>query len=201
MGTSQARFQFRCKKSNSLPMPKTQNSWSNALRSRDNGRHANRAAKEVRRSCRNRGRGGLRAICEVRQDRETDEPDGWRCLARGELTYRTAKSVVPHKRGRLLSGEPSPDQRVGRSCNRGPARGTAVDLYAGGGLFSSVLAGKFAQVIAVEPSQISYPDLLHNSPSNVKAVRATSDQYLQKAGRLVPDFLVVDPPRADWEPA
>ena len=80
----------------------------------------------------------------------------------------------------------------------GPASGeVAVDLYAGAGLFSSVLAGRFAQVIAVEPSQISYPDLLHNSPANVKTVRATSDQSLQKqAGKLRTDLVVVDPPRS-----
>jgi len=73
----------------------------------------------------------------------------------------------------------------------------ALDLYAGAGLFSSVLARRFAQVIAVEASQISHADLVHNSPANVKAVRATSEQYLQRAVRkLRADWVVVDPPRA-----
>ena len=72
----------------------------------------------------------------------------------------------------------------------------ALDLYAGVGLFSSALARRFAQVIAVEASQISHADLAHNSPANVKAVRATSEQYLQKAGRLRAELVVVDPPRS-----
>jgi len=44
---------------------------------------------------------------------------------------------------------------------------TALDLYAGVGLFSTSLSPRFAQVIAVESSQTSHGDLLHNSPSNV----------------------------------
>lgn len=71
----------------------------------------------------------------------------------------------------------------------------ALDLYAGVGLFSSLLARRFAQVIAVESSQISYSDLIHNSPANVKAIRATTEQFLVKAGRLRVDLVVVDPPR------
>jgi 23S rRNA (uracil1939-C5)-methyltransferase len=73
----------------------------------------------------------------------------------------------------------------------------ALDLYAGVGLFSTFLSRKFAQVIAVEPSQTSYLDLLHNSPSNVKAVRATTADFLRSAaGKLRPDLVVVDPPRS-----
>ncbi|HEV8046880.1 MAG TPA: 23S rRNA (uracil(1939)-C(5))-methyltransferase RlmD [Terriglobales bacterium] len=72
----------------------------------------------------------------------------------------------------------------------------ALDLYAGVGLFSTFLSRSFAQVIAVEPSQTSHLDLLHNSPSNVKAVRAaTADFLLSATGKLRPDLVVVDPPR------
>ena len=75
--------------------------------------------------------------------------------------------------------------------------GTALDLYAGVGLFSTALAGIFAQVIAVEPSPISCSDLSYNSPGNVKTVRATTEQFLQNPTvELKPDLLVVDPPRA-----
>jgi len=73
---------------------------------------------------------------------------------------------------------------------------TALDLYAGVGLFSSVLNREFERVIAVESSPTSHADLLYNSPSNVKAVRATTEQYLKNAvGKLRPDLVVVDPPR------
>jgi len=71
----------------------------------------------------------------------------------------------------------------------------ALDLYAGVGLFSTVLAKSFAQVIAVEASQTSHADLRHNAPQEVKAVLATTEQYLGKVSGLRPDLVVVDPPR------
>ncbi len=72
---------------------------------------------------------------------------------------------------------------------------TALDLYAGVGLFSSVLSREFERVIAVESSPQSSADLAYNSPANVKAVRATVDQYL-KSSRPKADLIVVDPPRS-----
>jgi len=75
--------------------------------------------------------------------------------------------------------------------------GTALDLYAGVGLFSTVLSQRFAQVIAVESSQTSHADLLHNTPANVKAVRATAADFLRSGkDKLRPDLVVVDPPRS-----
>ncbi|MCU1272148.1 MAG: rRNA m(5)U939 methyltransferase [Acidobacteriaceae bacterium] len=71
----------------------------------------------------------------------------------------------------------------------------ALDLYAGVGLFSTVLAKSFAQVIAVEASQTSHADLRHNAPQEVKAVLATTEQYLGQASGIRPDLVVVDPPR------
>lgn len=78
----------------------------------------------------------------------------------------------------------------------------ALDLYAGAGLFSTVLARTFAQVIAVDPSPTSHADLRYNSPPNVKVVRATAEQYLakqkeqrKKPGISRPDVVIVDPPR------
>jgi 23S rRNA (uracil1939-C5)-methyltransferase len=70
----------------------------------------------------------------------------------------------------------------------------ALDLYAGAGLFSLVLARNFAQVIAVESSQTSYGDLRHNAQQEVKAVRATTERYLEDTP-VRADFVVVDPPR------
>jgi 23S rRNA (uracil1939-C5)-methyltransferase len=77
------------------------------------------------------------------------------------------------------------------------ATGTALDLYAGVGLFSSVLNREFERVIAVESSHTSHADLLYNSPANVKAVRATTEHYLENAaGKLRAELVVVDPPRS-----
>jgi 23S rRNA (uracil1939-C5)-methyltransferase len=74
---------------------------------------------------------------------------------------------------------------------------TAIDLYAGVGLFSTALARSFAQVIAVESSPTSHADLRYNSPPNLKVVRATTEQFLGKqTAKLHLDFVVVDPPRS-----
>jgi 23S rRNA (uracil1939-C5)-methyltransferase len=84
-----------------------------------------------------------------------------------------------------------------RSRRDAGATGTALDLYAGVGLFSSVLNREFERVIAVESSPTSHADLRYNSPANVKAVRATTEQYLENAaGKLRPALVVVDPPRS-----
>ena len=73
----------------------------------------------------------------------------------------------------------------------------ALDLYAGVGLFSGALARSFHHIFTVEASQISFGDLVHNSPANVKAVRARTEDYLRKwPARKRPDLVVLDPPRA-----
>jgi len=83
-----------------------------------------------------------------------------------------------------------------RMVTNGFSGNMALDLYAGVGLFSSVLARSFAQVVAVESSPTAHADLLYNSARNVKAVRSTTDQFLKnRAANLQPDLVVVDPPR------
>ena len=47
----------------------------------------------------------------------------------------------------------------------------------------------------MESSQTSQSDLRHNVPPEVKAVRATTEQFLGKAWGPRPDFIVADPPR------
>lgn len=77
----------------------------------------------------------------------------------------------------------------------------ALDLYAGVGLFSSVLAGNFHHIFGVEASQTSHGDFVQNVPANVKAVGArtedylTSDYFRNRKGRKRPDLIVLDPPR------
>ena len=73
----------------------------------------------------------------------------------------------------------------------------ALDLYAGAGLFTAQLARNFDTVVAVESSPHSFDDLRHNVPSNVKCVRSTTENFLaERAAKLAPDLVVVDPPRA-----
>jgi 23S rRNA (uracil1939-C5)-methyltransferase len=73
----------------------------------------------------------------------------------------------------------------------------ALDLYAGVGLFTSVLASSFRHIVAVESSQSSAADLKYNGPENGKIVRSTVEDYLGgKVRHGRPDFIIVDPPRA-----
>jgi 23S rRNA (uracil1939-C5)-methyltransferase len=114
-----------------------------------------------------------------------------------EIKYETSKGSYRVSAGsffqvnRHLIGELMNIVTDGRSGE------TALDLYAGVGLFSSVLNREFQRVIAVESSPTSYSDLLYNSAPNVKAVHATTEQYLKsELGKVRLDLVVVDPPRA-----
>jgi len=84
----------------------------------------------------------------------------------------------------------------------GDARGDfALDLYAGGGLFSAVMAKSFRHIFAVEASQTSHADLVQNVPANVKVVGARTEDYLREdylTSRVhkKPDLVVLDPPRS-----
>lgn len=85
------------------------------------------------------------------------------------------------------------------SATVGSAEGqSAVDLYAGVGLFARALAQRFASVTAVETSGSAFRDLQANMAKfgvPVTAVKQTSEQFL--AGLLVaPDWVIADPPRA-----
>ena len=81
---------------------------------------------------------------------------------------------------------------VGKQTGR-----SAVELYAGAGLLTQHLARNFDHVIAVEASPHSFADLRHNVPGNVKCIRITSEAFLaERAAKLAPDLVVVDPPRA-----
>lgn len=73
----------------------------------------------------------------------------------------------------------------------------ALDLYAGAGLFTSHLARNFDQIIAVESSPHSFGDLRNNVPHNVKCLSLTTEKFMdERAGKLAPDLIVLDPPRA-----
>jgi 23S rRNA (uracil1939-C5)-methyltransferase len=84
----------------------------------------------------------------------------------------------------------------------GNARGdVALDLYAGVGLFSAVLAQNFHHIFSVEASQTAHGDFVQNVPANVKAVGARTEDYLRSDSlrsrpvRKCPDLVVLDPPR------
>jgi 23S rRNA (uracil1939-C5)-methyltransferase len=80
-------------------------------------------------------------------------------------------------------------------CTVGEASGdSALDLYAGVGLFSARLARQFTKVTAVESSRGAFRDLEHNVPS-VAAENKTTEEYLAGLEHK-PDLILLDPPRA-----
>ena len=75
---------------------------------------------------------------------------------------------------------------------------TALDLYAGVGLFALPLARRFKSVTAVEAGSAAARDLEVNAERaglSVQTVRARVEDYLMKA-KETPEFVLADPPRA-----
>lgn len=115
----------------------------------------------------------------------------------GALTYRTALASYRVSAGSFFQVNRHMTDELVAIVTRGLSGRTALDLYAGVGLFSTVLAKSIGHIEAVESSQCSFTDLKYNSPVNVKPVCATVDHYLQTAARKSsPDVVVVDPARS-----
>jgi 23S rRNA (uracil1939-C5)-methyltransferase len=83
----------------------------------------------------------------------------------------------------------------------------AWDLFSGVGLFARKLANRFKRVIAVESAPQSIAALAHNlEGTNATAVKAATLEFLRKErggnrpDLIVPDLIIVDPPRAGLGP-
>ena len=114
-----------------------------------------------------------------------------------EITYRTEDSSHRVSAGAFFQVNRHLINDLVKIVVREYSGDRALDLYAGVGLFSTILSRRFAQVIAVEASQTSHADLFYNSPDNGKAVRATTVDFLRGVARtLKPELVVVDPPRS-----
>ncbi len=110
-----------------------------------------------------------------------------------EISYQTKLAGYRVSAGAFFQGNRFLIDELVSIVTGGAAGQQALDLYAGVGLFSVPLRQSFAQVIAVEASQTSFADLRQNAGQQVKAVRATTAQYLDQASG--PDLVVADPPR------
>ena len=83
----------------------------------------------------------------------------------------------------------------------GPGR-TALDLYAGGGLFSLPLGERFAEVIAADSSAKAIRSLQFNAERagrRVRVVHADVEEFLPSVSGPV-DLVVADPPRSGLGP-
>jgi len=78
-----------------------------------------------------------------------------------------------------------------------PGGETALDLYAGVGLFALPLAQRFSSVVAIESSSSAASDLVFNiarSGANIRMEQSRVEDYLARADKA-PDFVLADPPR------
>jgi 23S rRNA (uracil1939-C5)-methyltransferase len=76
--------------------------------------------------------------------------------------------------------------------------GSALDLYAGAGLFAIPLARKFKHVTSVESGSTATRDLEFNAAragTTLEAINARVEDYLANI-TSAPDFVLADPPRA-----
>jgi 23S rRNA (uracil1939-C5)-methyltransferase len=126
------------------------------------------------------------------------------------LNYRTARATYRVSAGSFFQTNRHLTDELVRIVTQGQSGESALDLYAGVGLFSTVLACDIRHIFSVESSQTSTGDLSYNLPSNGKAVQATTEQYLaglensRRSGKgtvllhtlHTPDLAVVDPPRS-----
>jgi 23S rRNA (uracil1939-C5)-methyltransferase len=84
----------------------------------------------------------------------------------------------------------------------GQSGDTALDLYAGAGLFALPLARQFTKVTAVEAGSAAAHDLRFNAEragASVQSEYARVEDYLDRATET-PDFILADPPRAGLGP-
>jgi 23S rRNA (uracil1939-C5)-methyltransferase len=89
--------------------------------------------------------------------------------------------------------------RLVETATGGAEGRTALDLYAGVGLFSLPLARRFRAVTAVESGGGAVRDLRFNADraglSHLRAEQASAEAFLEKLA-TAPDFVLMDPPRA-----
>ena len=142
---------------------------------------------------------GMTFFSSRRRMDEDEMPDS-KTLAEwgaGAIRYRTREHEYQVSAGAFFQvNRHLVDELV--SVVTGEARGgLALDLYAGVGLFSRVLAGNFHHIFSVEASHTAHGDCVKNVPANVKAVVARTEDYLRSRPlRERPDLLVLDPPRS-----
>ena len=89
--------------------------------------------------------------------------------------------------------------RLAETAIEGAEGDSALDLYAGVGLFTLPLARRFRQVTAVESGSGASRDLRFNLDraglAQVRSDASTVEAFLEKLKRA-PDFVLVDPPRS-----
>lgn len=116
----------------------------------------------------------------------------------GELIYETGGGKYRVSHGSFFQVNRFLVDRLSETAIPETGGETALDLYAGVGLFTIPLARKFAKVAAVETNAQAVRDLEFNTSEAQIAVeshRLQSEQYLDGL-TSAPDFVLADPPRS-----
>ncbi|HLY16310.1 MAG TPA: class I SAM-dependent RNA methyltransferase [Bryobacteraceae bacterium] len=121
-------------------------------------------------------------------------------LVSGALDYAAAGHIFRVSHGSFFQVNRFLTGKLVEAALEGAEGRTALDLYAGVGLFSLPLASRCASVTAVESGARAAADLRHNAERaglNVRAEQATAEAWLEQAPEQdPPDFALLDPPRA-----
>lgn len=116
----------------------------------------------------------------------------------GALDYKTAERSYRISRGSFFQvNRFLVDALVGEVLLNANGQ-SALDLYAGVGLFAVPMADRLRQVEAVERGGAACRDLEWNTAGmgeRISIVRADAGEYLKEVASA-PDFIVADPPRA-----
>jgi len=143
-------------------------------------------------------------------DKEQQRLEKLLTIGSNRIEYETRRATYRVTAGSFFQVNRYLSDELVSVVTAGQSGDTVLDLYAGVGLFSTVLAGDFHHTFCVESSQTSAADLSYNLSSNGEAVQATTEQYLARLeaeGRVgkgevlpqrthKPDLAVVDPPRS-----
>ena len=157
-------------------------------------------------------RGSMPEISGVVAFRETHKGSGSEKLltvGSDHLIYQTARAAYRVSAASFFQTNRYLVEKLVEIVSDGQSGESALDLYAGVGLFSTAL-GDIRHIVSVESSQTSTGDLSYNLPSNGEAVWATTEQYLSGSTKtkrtrkgavsphsaVRPDLVVVDPPRS-----
>jgi 23S rRNA (uracil1939-C5)-methyltransferase len=119
-------------------------------------------------------------------------------LVPGPLEYAAAGNMWRVSGGSFFQVNRYLIDRLVEAAVEGMEGDRALDLYAGVGLFAAPLAGRFAQVTAVESSLSAAGDLQFNMERAGLPVRLERERVEDWVEQLQapPDFILMDPPRA-----
>ena len=118
------------------------------------------------------------------------------CESVGALNYATARGTFRVSTRSFFQVNRFLIEKLVDAAIGGMEGDSALDLYAGVGLFAAPLAKQFKTVVAVEAGPSAARDLEFNSAGlPVKTEHARAEDYLARL-ESPPEFVLADPPRA-----